>query len=160
MRERAALAAWIAVSITQVVSGVPISTATSALRVLGAGVMGAGIAQWLGSRGLGVSLCDISPERVAAGLATIRRLNAKAVKRRIFSRHHADRAIDAITPVHAPDVSLERCDLIIEAAVEDMKLKKKIFTDLESRAGEHTILATNTSALSMRSSRCAYCAWK
>jgi 3-hydroxyacyl-CoA dehydrogenase/enoyl-CoA hydratase/3-hydroxybutyryl-CoA epimerase len=116
--------------------------------VIGAGVMGAGIAQWLASRGLAVTLCDIAPERVAAGMKTAGDLFDAAMKRGLMSKTEARRAMDRISPV-ARRVPLIRQDLVIEAAVEEMGLKKKIFADLDARAGEATILATNTSALSV-----------
>lgn len=114
--------------------------------VIGAGVMGSGIAQWFASRGLPVILRDLDRERVAAGMKSIRRLFDAAVKRRIFSGHEAGRKIDLVTPSAEP-VSLERCDLVVEAAVEDLEVKKKIFADLCGRTRPDTILATNTSAL-------------
>ena len=114
--------------------------------VIGAGVMGSGIAQWLAARNYPVILRDIDRERVAAGMESIRRLFSKAVKRRIFSKHEAKMRMDLISPSADP-VPLNRCDLIIEAAVEELAIKKKIFADLCDRSRKDTILATNTSAL-------------
>jgi len=116
--------------------------------VIGAGVMGAGIAQWLASRGLAVTLRDIAPDRVAAGLKSASDLFQAAVKRGLMTKTEAHRAMDRLSPAAQP-ISLARHDLVIEAAVEDMELKKKLFADLDARAGESTILATNTSALSV-----------
>lgn len=114
--------------------------------VIGAGVMGSGIAQWFAARGLPVILQDISPEAVASGVASVRRLFDQAVKRHIFTPHEAERALDLVAPAHRP-VPLERCDLVVEAAVEDLEVKKKIFADLCGRVRDDAILATNTSAL-------------
>jgi 3-hydroxyacyl-CoA dehydrogenase/enoyl-CoA hydratase/3-hydroxybutyryl-CoA epimerase len=116
--------------------------------VIGAGVMGAGIAQWLAARGVPVILRDIDSSQVAKGMATIGRLFGDGVKRRLFTPLEARQAFDRIQPA-ATEVPLQRADLVIEAAVERMDLKKKIFGRLAAEAGPDTILASNTSALSI-----------
>ncbi len=116
--------------------------------VIGAGVMGAGIAQWLAARGVYVMLRDINADAVGRGMATVAKLCADGTKRRTFTPVEARAAMDKISPVvELP--SLRRADVIIEAAVERMDLKKDIFRKLEQLAGPDTILATNTSALSV-----------
>jgi len=116
--------------------------------VIGAGVMGGGIAQWLAARGLSVVLRDINTDAVARGMAGVGKLFADGVKRRTFTPVEARAAMDRISPVvELP--SLRRCDVVIEAAVERMDLKKDIFRKLEQLAGPDTIRATNTSALSV-----------
>ncbi|MBC8243920.1 MAG: enoyl-CoA hydratase/isomerase family protein [Verrucomicrobia bacterium] len=114
--------------------------------VIGAGVMGAGIAQWLSARGLDVVLRDIDPKRVGQGMATISKLYHVAVKRRILTKVEGQQGVDRIHPAHN-EVPLGNTDIIIEAAVEKLDLKKKIFERLDELAGPETILATNTSAL-------------
>jgi len=116
--------------------------------VIGAGVMGAGIAQWLASRGVRVVLSDISTEALGKGMKRIRDLTDEATKRRVLSRKEGRETLDRIAPTHQP-VPLHGCQLVIEAATEDMELKKRIFASLASRCGPDTILATNTSALSV-----------
>ena len=116
--------------------------------VIGAGVMGAGIAQWLASRGCDVTLTDVSPEAVGRGMARIRELVDDALKRRLISKREAREMMDRIRPTHER-VPLHHCGLIIEAATEDQVLKKKIFVDLAKRCADDAILATNTSALSV-----------
>ena len=116
--------------------------------VIGAGVMGAGIAQWLAARGVSVLLRDINTDAVGRGMSTIAKLFADGTKRRTFTPVEARAAMDRISPVvELP--SLRRADVIIEAAVEKMDLKKDVFRKLEQLAGPDTILATNTSALSV-----------
>lgn len=116
--------------------------------VIGAGIMGSGIAQWLASRGLRVLLRDINADRVAAGMAAIARLYADAVKHRIFTAHEAREAAERVSP--APEeVPLRHVDIVIEAAAEKMEIKKSIFRRLDEISGAQTILATNTSALSI-----------
>lgn len=114
--------------------------------VIGAGVMGSGIAQWVSSRGVPVTLQDIDESKVAAGLSSIRKLYTGAVKRRIFSLREATARMDLIHGT-ARRVPLTNEDLVIEAAVEDLELKKKIFADLSTRSRPDAVLATNTSAL-------------
>lgn len=116
--------------------------------VVGAGVMGAGIAHWLASKGIRVILTDISTDALALGMGRVRKLLGESLKRRIISKKEARDTLDHITPAHTP-VSLHRCQVVIEAATEDLELKKRIFAGLASRCHPDTILATNTSALSV-----------
>ena len=116
--------------------------------VVGAGTMGAGIAQWSAARGYPVILKDIAPDMLAKGLKAAEKIFRDAAKRRVFTEAEATAGLDRITPV-AADVPLTEVDLVIEAAVEKLELKQKIFRQLEARAGAHTVLATNTSALSI-----------
>jgi 3-hydroxyacyl-CoA dehydrogenase/enoyl-CoA hydratase/3-hydroxybutyryl-CoA epimerase len=116
--------------------------------VIGAGVMGAGIAQWASARELLVTLKDIGVEPVSKGVATISKLFEDGVKRYVFTKVEARAGLDRIYPA-TTDVPMRNTDIIIEAAVEKMDLKKKIFQRLDELAGSETILATNTSALSI-----------
>lgn len=128
----------------------PISNMAPAkhVAVIGAGVMGAGIAQWTSARELLVTLKDVGVEPVAKGMATISKLYADGAKRHVFTKVEARGGLDRIFPTTA-DVPLKNIDIVIEAAVEKMDLKKKIFARLDELAGPRTILATNTSALSI-----------
>lgn len=116
--------------------------------VIGAGVMGAGIAQWASARELQVILRDINAEQVAKGMATIAQLYEQGLKRHAFTKIEARSGMDRIYPA-ASEVPLKNVDLIVEAAVEKMDLKKDIFRRLDEMAGPSSILATNTSALSI-----------
>jgi len=111
-------------------------------------VMGAGIAQWLSARGLHVILRDIDPARVAAGMASAAGVYASAVKRRVFAEREARAGLARISPA-AIEVPLARIDLVIEAAVEKMDVKKTIFRRLDEQVRDDVLLATNTSALSI-----------
>ncbi len=114
--------------------------------VIGAGVMGAGIAQWCAARGSHVIIKDLSLDAMAAGMNTVRKRFDEAVKRHIFTRGEAENLMENVTPV-VDEVSLKSRQIVIEAAVEKMAVKQAIFKDLAETAGESTILATNTSAL-------------
>ena len=116
--------------------------------VIGAGVMGAGIAQWIAARGLPVLLRDIGPEQVARGMTTIARLFEEGRKRRAFTVTEARAGMDRIQPADHT-ASLANVDFVIEAAVERMDLKQQIFKRLTEESGPNTVLATNTSALSV-----------
>lgn len=116
--------------------------------VIGAGVMGSGIAQWAAVRGLRVLLQDVSPEALARGQQRVQALLAEGVRRRALTRQESRSALDRLTPEHQP-VPLGHCPLVIEAASEDMALKKRLFAGLAARCGHDTLLATNTSALSV-----------
>ncbi|HEV7928135.1 MAG TPA: 3-hydroxyacyl-CoA dehydrogenase NAD-binding domain-containing protein [Verrucomicrobiae bacterium] len=114
--------------------------------VIGSGVMGAGIAQWLSARQLPVILRDLNTEQVAKGMASIAKIYQDGAKRHVFTPREVRDGLDRISPASGP-VPLGHCDLVIEAAVESLELKKKIFQGLDELAGDRTILATNTSAL-------------
>jgi 3-hydroxyacyl-CoA dehydrogenase/enoyl-CoA hydratase/3-hydroxybutyryl-CoA epimerase len=115
--------------------------------VIGAGVMGSGIAQWLSARGVTVILRDVSREFVDRGLANIDKTYADAVKRGIMSEEKAKegRARIICTTAH---VELRDVQIVIEAASEKIEIKKEIFHELAALAPK-AILATNTSALSI-----------
>jgi 3-hydroxyacyl-CoA dehydrogenase / enoyl-CoA hydratase / 3-hydroxybutyryl-CoA epimerase len=114
--------------------------------VIGAGLMGAGIAYWLTTRRTEIILQDISPDALAHGMKSISLLYADAEKHHVISKTEAARGLDRLHP-STGNIPLEKCDLIIEAAVETLAVKKKIFADLSARCRPDTILATNTSAL-------------
>ena len=114
--------------------------------VIGAGVMGAGIAQWISTRKLPVILRDINTEQVAKGMTTIAKLYRDGVKHHTFTTHEARASMERVHPAPA-EVPLHHADIVIEAAVENLELKKKIFQRLDELVSPDTVLATNTSAL-------------
>jgi len=127
-------------------SSAPEPKPVSLAAVIGAGVMGAGIAQWLSARQLRVILRDINAEQVAKGMVSLSKLYQEGCKRHVFTSREARDGIDRIHPAPG-EVPLLRVGLVIEAAVENLDLKKKLFQALGGSVGEDTILATNTSAL-------------
>jgi len=114
--------------------------------VVGAGVMGSGIAYWFSTRGIETTLQDISDEALGKGMKSISGLYADAEKHHVLSKTEAARGLDRVHPASGK-IPLQNCDLIIEAAVEDISIKRKIFADLSARCRPDTVLATNTSAL-------------
>ena len=114
--------------------------------VIGAGVMGSGIAQWLSSRGVTVILRDIAREQIDHGLANIEKIYAEAVKRGLMTEAKAKEGRARICGSTAP-MELRDVQFVIEAASEKIDVKKEIFRALAMEAGPKTIVATNTSAL-------------
>src|SRR6266480_1761862 len=114
--------------------------------VIGAGVMGSGIAQWLSSRGVTVILRDIAREQIDRGLANIEKIYADAVKRGLMTEQKAKEGRARIVASTAP-MELRDVQFVIEAASEKIEIKKEIFCELAMQAGPKTIIATNTSAL-------------
>ncbi|HEX4638922.1 MAG TPA: 3-hydroxyacyl-CoA dehydrogenase NAD-binding domain-containing protein [Chthoniobacterales bacterium] len=114
--------------------------------VIGAGVMGSGIAQWLSSRGVTVILRDVNRELLDRGLANIEKVYGDAVKRGLMSDEKAKQGRSRIVASTAP-MELRDVQFIIEAASEKIEIKKEIFRELSMQAGPKTIIATNTSAL-------------
>ena len=114
--------------------------------VIGAGVMGSGIAQWLSSRGVTVILRDIAREQIDRGLANIEKIYADAVKRGLMTEEKTKEGRARIVASTAP-MELRDVQFVIEAASEKMNIKKEVFRELAMEAGPKSIIATNTSAL-------------
>src|SRR5262245_20252430 len=114
--------------------------------VIGAGVMGSGIAQWLSSRGVTVILRDVAREQIERGLANIEKAYADAIKRGLMSEEKAKQGRARICGSTAP-MELRDVQFVIEATSEKMEIKKEVFRELAMEAGAKSIVATNTSAL-------------
>lgn len=116
--------------------------------VLGAGTMGAGIVQTLVQSGHEVVLRDIDQGVLDKGLAGIEKVFSKLVAKEKIAESDKISFLQKIQLTVAVE-DLKDCDLIIEAATENMAVKKKIFEELDRVVSEKTILATNTSSLSI-----------
>src|SRR5213082_1446609 len=114
--------------------------------VIGAGIMGSGIAQWLSSRGVSVILRDVGTEELTRGLANIEKTYADAVKRGIMTEEKAKEGRARIVASSAP-IEMRDVQIVIEAASEKLEIKRQIFRDLAQKAPHAPMLATNTSAL-------------
>ena len=114
--------------------------------VIGAGVMGSGIAQWLSSRGVTVILRDVARQQIDRGLANIEKIYADAVKRGLMPEEKAKQGRARICGSTAP-MELRDVQFVIEAASEKMEIKKEVFRELAMEAGPKSVIATNTSAL-------------
>ena len=118
------------------------------IAVIGAGTMGAGIAHWISSRGKNVLLKDISEEAVASGLKKIGKLFISAVLGYKMDRSTVRACLGKLATAKN-NVPLDNRDLAIEAVVENFDLKTKVLAQTEESLPESSILATNTSALSI-----------
>jgi 3-hydroxyacyl-CoA dehydrogenase/enoyl-CoA hydratase/3-hydroxybutyryl-CoA epimerase len=116
--------------------------------VIGAGVMGSGIAQWLSARGVTVILRDVSREQIDRGLANVEKIYGDAVKRGLMNEEKAKQGRARICGSTAP-MELRDVQFVIEATSEKMEIKKEVFRELAMEAGPKTVVATNTSALSV-----------
>ena len=116
--------------------------------VVGAGQMGAGIAQVCAAVGKKVTLCDIKQEFVDNGVKTINRNLSRRVAKERISQGNMNKTLKNIrTTLELGDLS--ECDMVIEAIVENVDIKKNLFKDLGELCMDGTILASNTSSISI-----------
>jgi 3-hydroxyacyl-CoA dehydrogenase/enoyl-CoA hydratase/3-hydroxybutyryl-CoA epimerase len=116
--------------------------------VLGAGVMGGGIAQVLSASGLPARLKDVSFDALKLGLKSSAAVYKKAVEKRRYNKAEAAAMQGLILPTL--DYSgFKTCDVVIEAVVENMDVKKKVFAELDKVTRPDAVLASNTSSLSV-----------
>lgn len=116
--------------------------------VIGAGQMGVGIAHAVALGGYQVRLYDVASDRLPVALASIAAALARQVERQIITRAAADSAMAGITGVSSL-AEAGGVDLVIEAAVEDEAVKKAVFAALVPHLGPDTLLASNTSSISI-----------
>ncbi len=118
------------------------------IMVLGAGTMGAGIVQNAAQAGFEVIMRDIKPELVDKGIAGIEKLLGKNVEKGKMTSEEKDSSMGKLSGT-VDMTAANDGDLVIEAAVEIMEIKKSIFQELDSICKPECILASNTSALSI-----------
>jgi 3-hydroxybutyryl-CoA dehydrogenase len=116
--------------------------------VIGAGQMGTGIAHVCALAGYDVALHDVSRERIDAGLQNIEKNMARQVSRGVIAQDAMEASLKRITGA-AELQEIGRTDLAIEAATEDETVKKAIFKALAPHLADNTILASNTSSISI-----------
>ena len=124
--------------------------------VIGAGTMGRGIAQVGAASGFEVVMSDVGPETVRAGLAAIDKQLARVVERERMSAAEKDALLARIETATGIE-AMAGADVCIEAATENPDVKLQLFRDLESVCGEDTILASNTSSISLTKNRRCVC---
>lgn len=118
------------------------------LGVIGAGNMGGGIAQKMASEGFEVVLVDLDDEKLSRGREVIRKTLAEGVERRLFRPAEAQGILDRIRAT-TDWAELAGVDLAVEAVFEDAAVKREVFRRLDECSRPETILATNTSSLSV-----------
>ena len=114
--------------------------------IVGAGTMGAGIAQIAALGGYETRLHDPMPEALQTGIDRLHRAMAKGVTKGLWSEADSEAAGDRVGAATNLE-DLCECDLVIEAAPENLELKRRIFADLAETCGSAAILASNTSSL-------------
>lgn len=120
----------------------------SRIGVLGAGTMGGGIAAAAAMSGLNVRFNDVNAEALARGMKQVMTFISDAARKGRIPRHEAAQRAALVGPT--VDLSgFSRCELVIEAVVEDLQVKRDVLRRIEAITGPRTIFATNTSSLSV-----------
>ena len=119
------------------------------IAVIGAGTMGNGIAHVFAQNGYQVNIIDISQDALSKGLATITKNLDRMVAKNRISEQDKQNTLNNIKTFSTVKDGVKNTELVIEAATENIDLKLRIFKDLDEICNETTILATNTSSISI-----------
>ena len=119
------------------------------LCVIGAGTMGAGIAQVAVEKGIEVAMRDVEDRFVEKGLATIRNFLGKKLEKGKLSAADHDATLGRLKGTTSMEAAAAGTDMVIEAVIEDLALKQKVFAELDRLCPPEVILASNTSTLSV-----------
>jgi 3-hydroxyacyl-CoA dehydrogenase/enoyl-CoA hydratase/3-hydroxybutyryl-CoA epimerase len=117
--------------------------------VVGAGAMGGGIAWALSRAGMAVRMKDIAWDALGRGMSSAARMFRSAVKRRRMTESEMSLAMHRIAPT-LEYIGFEKLDIVIEAVVEDIDIKRKVLADIEENVSPSTIICTNTSSLPLQ----------
>lgn len=117
--------------------------------VLGAGLMGSGIAQVAAEAGYEVTMRDIEDRFVQNGLNIIRKNYERAMSKGKMTKEQADGILSKVKGVVDLAAAVKGADIIVEAVIENMDLKKQVYKELEQLSAKETIFASNTSGLSI-----------
>ena len=116
--------------------------------LIGAGVMGGGIAWLFANKDINIRIKDISQEAISLGYKQIRKIFSQLKRIRKYTQSQIDMKMSKVSSGLGYE-GFGRCDLVVEAAVENIDIKKSIFKELESKVRPETIIASNTSSLSI-----------
>lgn len=119
------------------------------IAVIGAGTMGNGIAHTFAQKGFKVNLIDISEKSLEKGMETISGNLDRMVAKETISEQNKQETLANITTFTQIEEGVKNTDLVVEAATENFELKLKIFKQLDEVTDANTILATNTSSISI-----------
>jgi 3-hydroxybutyryl-CoA dehydrogenase len=119
------------------------------LCVIGAGTMGAGIAQVAVEKGIEVVIRDVEDRFVEKGLATIRNFLGKKLEKGKLTAAEHDEILGRLKGTTSMEAAAAGADMVIEAVIEDLALKQKVFAELDQLCPPEVILASNTSTLSI-----------
>ncbi len=121
----------------------------NAITVVGAGTMGNGIAHVFAQHGFSVVLCDVKPEFVDRALKTIEANLARQIKKGLLTEEQKQGVLSKIRTSIDLEIACKDADLVIEAATENDVVKKDIFRTMDRASKSQTILASNTSSISI-----------
>jgi len=119
------------------------------IAVIGAGTMGNGIAHVFAQNGFKVNLIDLSQESLEKGLNTISSNLDRMMAKQTITEEDKNSTLGNISSFTQMEEGVKNVDLVVEAATENVELKLKIFKQLDELTSSHTILATNTSSISI-----------
>ncbi|NNL03158.1 MAG: 3-hydroxybutyryl-CoA dehydrogenase, partial [Eudoraea sp.] len=119
------------------------------IAVIGAGTMGNGIAHVFAQNGFKVHLIDISKEALDKGTLTISKNLDRMLLKNVITEDDKTKTLENITCYTSIKEGVSKVELVIEAATENVELKLSIFKELDIHCKENTILATNTSSISI-----------
>jgi 3-hydroxybutyryl-CoA dehydrogenase len=119
------------------------------ISVIGAGTMGNGIAHVFAQYGFSVVLSDVKQEYLDRALSTIRTNFDRQIKKGTLTEDQKRQALGRIKTTTDPTSGLREANLVIEAVIEDPLVKKKVFVDIDKSCPPSTIIATNTSSISV-----------
>jgi 3-hydroxyacyl-CoA dehydrogenase/enoyl-CoA hydratase/3-hydroxybutyryl-CoA epimerase/enoyl-CoA isomerase len=116
--------------------------------VLGAGIMGGGIAYQSALKGVPIKLKDIAQQGIDLGLEEANKLLSKRVERKKLTASEMGNVLNRIEPALTYD-GFDSVDIVVEAVVENPKVKKAVLTEVEAKVSSDTVLASNTSTISI-----------
>ena len=116
--------------------------------VLGAGIMGGGIAYQSALKGVPIKLKDIAQQGIDLGLAEANKLLSKRVERKKLTASEMGNVLNRIEPALTYD-GFDNVDIVVEAVVENPKVKKAVLAEVEAKVSSDTVLASNTSTISI-----------
>jgi 3-hydroxybutyryl-CoA dehydrogenase len=122
---------------------------TGGISIIGAGIMGNGIAHVFAQHGFKVTIVDVSPAQLDKAIANIGKNFDRQIAKGIVTEEQKKMALTNITIHHTIPGGVKNAELVIEAATENAELKLKIFEQLDIYAPKTAILATNTSSISI-----------
>jgi len=117
--------------------------------IIGAGTMGSGIAHCFAQHKFEICLFDVSKNNLSSAIIKINNNLDRMIKKRIISENEKDEILERITCHNKLEEYIEDCDLVIEAATESKKIKLEIFRQIDALCKKDTILASNTSSISI-----------
>lgn len=129
--------------------GRPFRAGEKRVAVLGAGVMGPGIAQVFAEHGFGVDLCDPSEEALGRARATLVESLDLKIELCLADRYSADQALSRVRTQTDNHEALERADLVVEAVFENTDVKRGVYEDINTLSSPHTVVWSNTSTMNV-----------